>query len=98
MQSETQRYRLRVSEGETPGKIRLIALDLDGTTLTSGREIHPRNLSAVRRATAAGITVVLASGRIRPSIAPFARQLGFPNGPFICSNGAHIVDADGSSL
>jgi len=31
-------------------------------------------------------------------MAPFARELGLGAGPLICSNGAHIVDADGSNL
>ena len=79
-------------------RTRLIALDLDGTTLTTDRQIHPRNISAIRRATASGVVVVLASGRIRPSMAPFARQLELGDGPLICSNGAHIVDLDGSTL
>lgn len=87
-----------MSEVGAGAKIRLIALDLDGTTLTSDREIHPRNAEAIGRASRAGIVVVLASGRIRPSIYPFATRLGLGQGPLICSNGAHIVDSDGSTL
>src|SRR5579871_179180 len=94
----SQRYGLPVPETGLSAKVRLIALDLDGTTLTSERRIHPRNAGAIARARAAGATVVLASGRIRPSMAPFARELGLGAGPLICSNGAHIVDADGSNL
>jgi len=87
-----------MSELEAGAKVRLIALDLDGTTLTSEREIHPRNVEAIVQASRAGIVIVLASGRIRPSISPFARRLELGQGPLICSNGAHIVDSDGSTL
>ncbi len=79
-------------------RVRLIAIDLDGTLLTSDRQIHPDNLAAIRHARREGIVVVLASGRIRPSIAPFAAELELGAGPIICSNGAHIVGLDGLSL
>ena len=78
--------------------IRLIAIDLDGTLLTSDRQIHPDNVSAIARARNSGVSVVLASGRIRPSIAPFARELDLHSSPLICSNGAHVVDGNGSSV
>ncbi|MHB8635356.1 MAG: Cof-type HAD-IIB family hydrolase [Fimbriimonadaceae bacterium] len=87
-----------MSDGGSGARISLIALDLDGTTLTTERQIHPRNVDVIARATRAGVTIALASGRIRPSMAPFARHLGLGDGPLICSNGAHIVDASGATL
>lgn len=41
--------------------------------------------------------VVLASGRIRPSMLQFAEPLGVTR-PMICSNGGHIVGSDGGDL
>jgi Cof subfamily protein (haloacid dehalogenase superfamily) len=75
---------------------KLLAVDLDGTLLTSSRQLDPRNVAALRRAREAGIDVVLASGRLITSMKPFAEQLGL-SGPFICCNGAHMLD-DGIEL
>ena len=67
-------------------KIRLLAIDLDGTLLTGQKKILPEVRSAVREAQAADVLVVLASGRIWPSMARFADQLEL-SGPSICGNG-----------
>ncbi|NLS12525.1 HAD family phosphatase [Vibrio sp. SM6] len=42
---------------------KLIALDMDGTLLTSDKRISPRTKTAIERARTKGVTVVLASGR-----------------------------------
>ncbi len=42
---------------------KLIALDMDGTLLTSSKTISPRTKQAIASARAHGVTVVLASGR-----------------------------------
>lgn len=77
--------------------VQLVALDLDGTMLDGRRQLVHANIDAVQRARDAGITVALASGRILPSISPYASQLGL-TGPFICANGAHVVDAKGVDI
>ncbi|MBL9150812.1 MAG: HAD family phosphatase [Phycisphaerae bacterium] len=43
--------------------IRLLVVDLDGTLLNRAGRVSPRNAEAVRRAEAAGIEVVVATGR-----------------------------------
>ena len=43
--------------------VRVLALDMDGTTLNSAQQLAPRTLAALRRARAAGIEVVIATGR-----------------------------------
>ena len=43
--------------------IRLLALDIDGTLLDPQFKISAQNLSALRAAHAAGIEIVLATGR-----------------------------------
>jgi len=75
--------------------IRLICLDLDGTTLRRDGTVSARTLAALRRAMAAGATVAIATGRIHGSAAPHARRIGI-NGPVISSNGAMIRELDGS--
>lgn len=78
--------------------IKLIAIDIDGTLLKSDRKIHPENLRAVREARDAGVQIVLATGRIRPSMEPFVQELGLRPGPRVCCNGAEIVGVDGETL
>ena len=43
--------------------IKLIALDLDGTLLTSDKKISQRNLTALAAAREKGVKVVLTTGR-----------------------------------
>lgn len=76
---------------------RLLAIDIDGTLLTSERVPHPLNIEAIRRAQENGITVVLASGRIASSIRKFSDELGL-DGAMICSNGAHVQGNHGVEL
>jgi Cof subfamily protein (haloacid dehalogenase superfamily) len=78
-------------------RVRLLACDLDGTTLTSGRVPHPSFGPALERAQAAGIRVVFASGRIRPSMSGFAEEFGIDE-MMVCSNGAHVVGTGRTEL
>ena len=72
---------------------RLIALDLDGTLLTSGRRVHPAAHAAVRRALSAGVHVCLASGWAVNTIFPIADGLGL-RGPIVSCNGAYVLGLD----
>ncbi|TMG34034.1 MAG: hypothetical protein E6H92_13870, partial [Chloroflexi bacterium] len=56
--------------------IRLLAIDLDGTLVNDRLEIDARDVAAVRAATAAGVHVVIATGRMFRSSLPYAEQLG----------------------
>ena len=67
--------------------IRLLAIDIDGTLLDPHFQVSPANLAALRRAHAAGIEVVLVTGRRHAFALPIAEQLGFPMW-LISSNGA----------
>jgi Cof subfamily protein (haloacid dehalogenase superfamily) len=71
--------------------IRLIALDLDGTTMNSANSLSANNKQTIEAAIDAGVEVVVASGRAFDSIAPEVlaiRGLRYA----ISSNGAHITD------
>jgi hypothetical protein len=69
--------------------IKLIALDLDGTLLSSDNSISRRNRAAISRATQLGVHVVLASGRMYSSILNIALDLGLPDSsPVLACNGA----------
>src|SRR6202049_4557708 len=67
--------------------IRLLATDIDGTLLNPQFQISERDLAALRRAHAAGIEVVLVTGRRHTFALPIAQQLGFDLW-LISSNGA----------
>ena len=67
--------------------IRLLATDIDGTLLNPQFQISERDLAALRRAHAAGIEIVLVTGRRHTFALPIARQLGFDLW-LISSNGA----------
>ena len=73
----------------TPSKpsIRLLATDIDGTLLNPQFQISEGDLAALRRAHAAGIEIVLVTGRRHTFALPIAKQLGFDLW-LISSNGA----------
>ena len=71
--------------------IRLVAIDLDGTLVNDALTIHERDLAAVKAATATGVHVVIATGRMFRSSLPYARMLGL-TGPIINYQGAVIRD------
>lgn len=74
-----------------PGpRIKLIAIDLDGTLLTSARRLSLASVEAVREAVTAGVYVCLASGRAVSTIFPYADQLGL-RGPIVSCNGAYVL-------
>ena len=72
----------------------MLALDLDGTLLTSRKEISPRTLAALLRQQSLGATLVIASGRPVCGSAPFAHQLELREhgGYVIAFNGAMILE------
>jgi Cof subfamily protein (haloacid dehalogenase superfamily) len=75
--------------------VRLLALDLDDTLLRSDLTISYRTRNAIKRAEAAGVTVVLASGRIPAAMEHFAKLLGMQRRPgyLICNNGTIIQES-----
>ena len=69
----------------------LIALDLDGTLLGATDSISPRNGQAIRDALAAGVRVVLVTGRGTDTPERISHELGL-NLPVICCHGALTKD------
>jgi hydroxymethylpyrimidine pyrophosphatase-like HAD family hydrolase len=75
----------------SPGLIppRLIAIDMDGTLLGETSQVSPRNLAALLSAHAAGIEVVVATGRRHAYAMRVLRPLELPHAcALISSNGA----------
>ena len=75
-------------------KYKMIVLDLDGTLTNNKKEITPRTKQALMQAQAAGVHVVLASGRPTYGIVPLAEELKLKdNGGYILAfNGGKIID------
>src|ERR1700681_2227327 len=71
--------------------IDLIALDLDGTLLAPDESISARNRAAIKDALAAGIRVVLVTGRGVDAPIRVSKELGL-NLPVICCHGALTKD------
>ena len=69
--------------------IRLLAVDLDGTLVNDRLDMNPRDVAAVKAATAAGVTVMLATGRMFKSSLRYAEPLGL-KGPIINYQGAVV--------
>ena len=80
-----------------PGSIRLLASDIDGTLLNPQFQISENDMSAMRRAHAAGIEIVLVTGRRHTFALPIARQLGFDFW-LISSNGAVTRSLSGETF
>lgn len=67
----------------------VVVLDMDGTTLNERSQLAPQTIDAVRRVRAAGVQVVVASGRARLALQPIIDDLCLPGKVLtICFNGA----------
>ena len=78
-------------------EIRLLATDIDGTLLNPQFQISEGDLTALRRAHAAGIEIVLVTGRRHTFALPIAKQLGFDLW-LISSNGAVTRSLSGETF
>jgi hydroxymethylpyrimidine pyrophosphatase-like HAD family hydrolase len=76
----------------TPG-CRLLGLDIDGTLLGSDKRISDRTLGAIARARAAGVRVVLVTGRRYPAARRIAALLG-AGVPLVLHHGALVVEPE----
>lgn len=75
-------------------KIRVIALDLDGTLTNEKKEIPVRTFRTLMAAQEQGIRLILASGRPPYGMEPLCRQLQMERygGMMLAYNGGHIED------
>lgn len=70
---------------------RVIALDLDGTLLTSKKQLLPESIAAINKAQQLGIQILIATGRHHSAILPIYQALSLTS-PLICCNGAYLYD------
>jgi len=76
---------------------KLLALDIDGTLITSDHLVTPRTLKAIKKVKDLGIRVTIATGRHYHSVRRLARIIGV-NAPMVCCDGAIITDKDSSCV
>lgn len=74
-------------------KYRMIAMDMDGTLLTTDKRVSDKSREVLKRASEAGIKLVVCTGRIFTSAWVFAEIIG-TKAPIIASNGAYIREKD----
>jgi hypothetical protein len=73
-------------------RIRLIALDLDGTLVGADLAISKRVRDTIARARERGTQITIVTGRMFAATRPFAQTLGI-TGPVVCYQGAAIFEA-----
>ena len=69
--------------------IRLMAMDMDGTLLSSRRELTPGTLRALEAAREAGIHLALCSGRAPGDLVTFAMEYGLQDVAILALNGTY---------
>ena len=68
--------------------MKLIALDMDGTVLTTDKRVTEGVLKAITDAKNAGHVVMICSGRAHDDLLPYLKEKKFPNLPISGSNGS----------
>ena len=90
-----------MSSGLNGWRPQLVVLDLDGTVVPYAEEHvppSPRVQAAVAATLAAGVPVIIATGRAVWSALPTAADLGLHGVELVCSNGAVVYDPDSASV
>ena len=72
-------------------KIKMAAIDLDGTLLHDDMSLSDFSKDIIRKAEHRGIRIVLATGRMFDAARPKAEELGLSDTPLICYTGAWIM-------
>jgi hypothetical protein len=78
-----------MANASPPGPIRLLVLDVDGTVTNSRHEVAESTCRAIARVRAAGVRVMLATGRRYRDALPVAERLGIVE-PLVTASGALV--------
>ncbi|MFE8701947.1 Cof-type HAD-IIB family hydrolase [Cytobacillus sp. FJAT-54145] len=77
--------------------IKCIAIDMDGTLMSSAQELTKENIEAIKKAQAQGVEVVIATGRSHEEAGYVLEEAGIQC-PFILVNGAEVRSSTGEIL
>jgi HAD superfamily hydrolase (TIGR01484 family) len=88
------------SASHNPVPVQLVAFDIDGTLMPSvGTQMSDRTMASLRAAVAAGVEVVIATGRRAAYAMPLLTPIGLaPSTVLISSNGASTRDFAGTLM
>lgn len=78
-------------------KYKLLCIDIDGTLLNTKHQVTARTIEALKRAQAVGVSIAISTGRIFSDAEYYAKLVG-ARAPVIASNGAFIMEPDGSEI
>lgn len=76
---------------------KLIAMDMDGTLLTTEKKVTECSKNVLKKAADAGVKLVVCTGRIYTSAMVYAKLIG-TKAPIIASNGAYIREKDSNEI
>ena len=93
---DAKHAQLTLPDLKTLAPIKLVALDLDGTTLREDKTFSPMLIETIHKVQDMGVTVAICSGRAPESIAEFAHILGLDKGHgyCVCFNGGAIINLE----
>ncbi len=93
---EAKHGSMTLPDQNTAQQIKLVALDMDGTTLREDKTFSERLIKVVHKIQDMGITVAICTGRAPESIAGFAKTLGLDKGHgyCVCFNGGALINLD----
>ena len=74
-----------------PRDVQAFACDFDRTLVGRDALLRPRTRAAIARSQAAGIPVIVATGRMFRSVRPYLEEAGITE-PVVCYQGAAVVD------
>lgn len=75
-------------------KIKLVAIDMDGTLLDEAKQVTAENKEAIKKAREAGVHIVICTGRPKSGILPYAEELGLDEDYVIANNGSWLFKTD----
>lgn len=93
---DAKHAQLTLPDLKTLAPIKLVALDLDGTTLREDKTFSPMLIDTIHKVQDMGVTVAICSGRAPESIAEFAHILGLDKGHgyCVCFNGGALINLE----
>lgn len=91
--TEAKKAQMTLPDPATMPEIKLVALDLDGTTLREDKTFSERLIAVIKELQRRGVYVAICSGRAPESIKGFAHILGLDGGHgyCICFNGGALI-------